>query len=120
MSQRIPQKPKRRRPDFRQDPCQDVFTCRVCGWPVGPQDAGTRHRNHCPNCLSSVHLDDEPGDRAADCGRTMASTMVPVGRSLEHSNSAPAKYTFLSPLFRALKILLSPIKSATKALDGVL
>ena len=27
MSQRIPQKPKRRRPDFWQDPCQDVFTC---------------------------------------------------------------------------------------------
>ena len=41
MSQRIPQKPKRRRPDFRQGPCQDVFTCRVCGWPVGPQAAGT-------------------------------------------------------------------------------
>ena len=35
---------------------------------VGPADAGTRHRNHCPNCLASVHLDDEPGDRAADCG----------------------------------------------------
>ena len=60
MSQRIPQKPKRRRPDFRQDPSQDVFTCRVCGWPVGPQAAGTQHRNHCPNCLASVHLDDEP------------------------------------------------------------
>ena len=41
MSQRIQQKPKRRRPDFQQDPCQDVFTCRVCGWPVGPQAAGT-------------------------------------------------------------------------------
>ena len=66
MSQRIPQKPKRRRPDYRQAPCRDVFTCRVCGWPVGPQAAGTQHRNHCPNCLASVHLDDEPGDRAAD------------------------------------------------------
>ena len=26
MSQRIPQKPKRRRLDYRQDPCRDVFT----------------------------------------------------------------------------------------------
>ncbi|MFR3922151.1 MAG: RNHCP domain-containing protein [Dysosmobacter welbionis] len=26
-----------------------------------PQAAGTQHRNHCPNCLASVHLDDEPG-----------------------------------------------------------
>ena len=49
MSQRIPQKPKRRPADFRSDPCGDVFTCRSCGWPVGPADAGTRHRNHCPN-----------------------------------------------------------------------
>ena len=83
MSQRIPQKPKRRRPDFRQDPCGDVFTCRVCGWPVGPQDAGTRHRNHCPNCLASVHLDDEPGDRAADCGGTMEPVAVWVRKGGE-------------------------------------
>ena len=79
MSQRIPQKPKRRRLDYRQDPCRDVFTCRVCGWPVGPQAAGTQHRNHCPNCLASVHLDDEPGDRAADCGGTMEPVAVWVG-----------------------------------------
>ena len=83
MSQRIPQKPKRRRPDFQQDPCQDVFTCRVCGWPVGPQAAGTQHRNHCPNCLASVHLDDEPGDRAADCGGTMEPVAVWVRKGGE-------------------------------------
>ena len=75
MSQRIPQKPKRRPADFRSDPCGDVFTCRSCGWPVGPADAGTRHRNHCPNCLSSLHVDQEPGDRAADCG----GIMDPIG-----------------------------------------
>lgn len=32
---------------------------------------GTRHRNHCPVCLWSRHLDDDPGDRAADCGGDM-------------------------------------------------
>ena len=83
MSQRIPQKPKRRRLDYRQDPCRDVFTCRVCGWPVGPQAAGTQHRNHCPNCLASVHLDDEPGDRAADCGGTMEPVAVWVRKGGE-------------------------------------
>ena len=83
MSQRIPQKPKRRRPDYRQDPCGDVFTCRVCGWPVGPQGAGTQHRNHCPNCLSSLHVDIEPGDRASDCGGLMEPVAVWVRKSGE-------------------------------------
>jgi hypothetical protein len=33
-----------------------------------PADAaGTRHRNHCPLCLWSVHLDERPGDRASAC-----------------------------------------------------
>ena len=33
--------------------------------------AGSDHRNHCPNCLHSLHLDNEPGDREADCGGIM-------------------------------------------------
>ena len=33
--------------------------------------AGSDHRNHCPNCLSSLHVDEEPGDRASDCGGIM-------------------------------------------------
>ena len=41
----------------------------------GGKPAGTQHRNHCPNCLSSLHLDIEPGDREADCG----GIMDPVG-----------------------------------------
>lgn len=28
-------------------------------------------RNHCPVCLWSVHLDIDPGDRAAGCGGLM-------------------------------------------------
>ncbi len=53
---------------YRTHACDDSFTCRVCGRPVVPAGAGSDHRNHCPNCLSSLHVDDEPGDRAADCG----------------------------------------------------
>ena len=54
---------------------EESFTCKVCGRLVTPGGAGTDHRNHCPNCLSSVHLDIEPGDREADCG----GVMEPVG-----------------------------------------
>ena len=68
---------------YKHNPCHDVFTCKVCGWPVGPQGAGSDHRNHCPNCLSSLHLDVEPGDRAADCGGIMEPVAVWVRKSGE-------------------------------------
>ncbi len=57
-------------------PCEDSFVCKACGRTVFPEGAGTRHRNHCPYCLSSKHLDVEPGDRAADCGGTMEPIAV--------------------------------------------
>ena len=60
---------------YKTHDCGDSFTCKVCGRPVVSAGAGSGHRNHCPNCLSSLHLDMEPGDRAADCG----GIMDPVG-----------------------------------------
>lgn len=60
---------------YKTHACQDSFTCKVCGRLVLPLGAGSSHRNHCPNCLSSLHLDLEPGDRAADCG----GIMEPIG-----------------------------------------
>ena len=45
--------------------------------------AGTGHRNHCPNCLHSVHLDIEPGDREADCGGVMEPIAVWVRKGGE-------------------------------------
>ena len=60
---------------FRTHPCIDPFTCKNCGNTVVPEGAGSDHRNHCPYCLFSLHLDQEPGDRASDChGR-----MEPIG-----------------------------------------
>ena len=53
---------------YKNHPCNDSFTCKVCGRLVTPDAAGTEHRNHCPNCLSSLHVDIEPGDRESDCG----------------------------------------------------
>ena len=55
--------------------CNDTFSCRVCDRLVFPTPTGGDHRNHCPNCLSSLHVDQEPGDRAADCG----GIMDPIG-----------------------------------------
>ncbi len=57
-------------------PAEGPFTCTHCGRLVLPQGAGTQHRNHCPNCLYSLHLDVEPGDRAADCGGQMEPIAV--------------------------------------------
>ena len=81
----------RGKPDYRTQPCSDIFTCRVCGWPVGPEGAGSRHRNHCPNCLSSVHLDDEPGDRSAECGGTMEPMAVWVRKTASGRLSTAVK-----------------------------
>ncbi len=39
---------------------------------------GTKHRNHCPSCLWSRHLDEVPGDRAADCAGSMEPIAVTV------------------------------------------
>ena len=58
---------------YRTHPCTDAFTCKVCGWPVVSAGAGTNHRNHCPNCLYSIHLDNEPGDRESDCHGRMGT-----------------------------------------------
>ncbi len=61
---------------YMDHPCEEVFTCRVCGKEVHPEGASSDHRNHCPNCLSSIHLDDIPGDRASDCGGVMEPVAV--------------------------------------------
>ena len=45
---------------------------------------GTEHRNHCPSCLWSRHLDRRtPGDRDADCGASMEPIAVCVRRGGE-------------------------------------
>lgn len=43
------------------------FTCLQCGQKV----SGNGYTNHCPSCLWSKHVDNNPGDRAADCGGAM-------------------------------------------------
>lgn len=55
------------------------FRCRRCRLDVSTDAPGTRHRNHCPSCLWSLHVDDDvPGDRAADCAASMEPIAVCV------------------------------------------
>ena len=75
---------------YKTHPCHDSFTCRVCGRLVVPEAAGSGHRNHCPNCLSSLHVDEEPGDRASDCGGVMDPIGVWVRRGGEWASSTGA------------------------------
>ena len=44
----------------------EAFQCAYCGRSVSA--GGEMIRDHCPHCLSSMHVDNVPGDRAANCG----------------------------------------------------
>ena len=55
---------------------RESFKCGRCRAFIGPTVSGGRHRNHCPLCLTSRHVDlRRPGDRASPCRALMA----PVG-----------------------------------------
>ncbi len=105
----------------RQSADTETFTCAVCGRTVTSAGAGSLHRNHCPYCLSSVHLDDQPGDRAAECGGIMEIVGVWVRKSGEwaiihrckrcgifHSNRVAADDDPLILMPVAVKPLASP------------
>ena len=59
------------------------FVCSHCGRPVTPDPDGTSHRNHCPWCLYSLHLDILPGDRASRCGVLMEPVAIAVKKNGE-------------------------------------
>jgi hypothetical protein len=62
-------KPARRPPRTEAD---QAFRCRKCKQFIGAPASGGRHRNHCPNCLHSLHVDlKHPGDRRSECGALM-------------------------------------------------
>ncbi|MBD5472790.1 MAG: RNHCP domain-containing protein [Lachnospiraceae bacterium] len=68
---------------YRTHPCNEIFTCKGCGREVVPHGAGSDHRNHCPNCLLSLHVDITPGDRESDCGGYMDPVAVWVRKNGE-------------------------------------
>ncbi|HWE62965.1 MAG TPA: RNHCP domain-containing protein [Chloroflexota bacterium] len=68
------------------DPHDQTFRCRRCKLLVGALPSGGRHRNHCPFCLYSRHVDAcKPGDRASDCGALMAPVAAYTRRNGEYA-----------------------------------
>jgi len=60
---------------------KDKFICENCHRPVLLKALGTTHRNHCPFCLYSKHVDEKTsGDRKSLCG----GLMKPVGLTFKH------------------------------------
>jgi len=52
------------------------FKCEVCGQEVD----GNGYTNHCPRCMASKHVDNNPGDRACTCH----GIMEPIGIEYRH------------------------------------
>ncbi len=52
-----------------------TFICDHCGNSVPVPISGTKHRNHCPHCLHSKHVDMKTGDRRSGC----RGIMEPIG-----------------------------------------
>ena len=61
----------------------ETFRCIHCRLDVPLAAAGTAHRNHCPNCLWSRHLDVDPGDRGSDCQASMEPIAITVRKDGE-------------------------------------
>jgi DNA-directed RNA polymerase subunit RPC12/RpoP len=69
----LPHEPTRRGPTRAVREGRESFKCVHCRAFIGPTISGGKHRNHCPLCLYSRHVDGgRPGDRASDCGAKMA------------------------------------------------
>jgi len=63
----------------------ETFICRRCGMTVAPPGTGGNHRNHCPYCLWSLHVDLKKGDRRSGCRGLMEPISVWVKASKEWS-----------------------------------
>ncbi|HUW35192.1 MAG TPA: RNHCP domain-containing protein [Planctomycetota bacterium] len=61
----------------------EAFVCEHCRQVVPGAALGTEHRNHCPWCLWSLHVDISPGDRRSCCRGTMEPIAVWVRRNGE-------------------------------------
>ena len=69
-------KRRRRRPQEPPAEPDEPFVCTHCRREVQPEPYGTSHRNHCPHCLWSLHVDVEPGDRCSTCRGPMEPVAV--------------------------------------------
>jgi hypothetical protein len=65
----------------------NAFVCEKCGQTVPLKAPGTRHRNHCPFCLWSLHVaqSHKQEDRGSDCRGLMEPIAVSAQRDGEWS-----------------------------------
>lgn len=56
----------------------ESFICKVCGFKV--KSLNYSARDHCPNCLSSIHVDINPGDRACLCKGILKPIEIEKGK----------------------------------------
>ena len=56
----------------------EEFVCEVCNKNVSKLEYTAR--DHCPFCLSSKHLDVNPGDRSSDCGGVLIPVDIEKGK----------------------------------------
>lgn len=56
----------------------EEFICEVCKQKVSKLEYTAR--DHCPVCLSSKHLDINPGDRSANCGGILVPIDIEKGK----------------------------------------
>ena len=63
-------------PRFEATASDAAFLCEHCGRVVPAAASGTEHRNHCPWCLWSLHVDLQVGDRRSGCRGEMEPIAV--------------------------------------------
>jgi hypothetical protein len=68
------------RTQSRPEGAEQAFLCEHCGQAVPGSAPGTQHRNHCPSCLWSLHVDLRPGDRRSGC----RAPMEPIALWVRH------------------------------------
>ena len=74
---------ERNRRTRREAAVEQPFLCEHCGRGVPLPEGGTEHRNHCPACLWSLHVDFRIGDRRNGCRSPMEPIAVWVRRNGE-------------------------------------
>ena len=55
-----------------------AFICEHCRNTIPGEAPGTAHRNHCPQCLWSLHVDLKIGDRRSGCRGPMEPVAIHV------------------------------------------
>ncbi|WCL50064.1 RNHCP domain-containing protein [Leptospira sp. GIMC2001] len=106
--------------NFRNTQAKAEFRCVNCGMMVGIPYSGSKQRNHCPNCLHSLHVDLSPGDRSANCGSVMEPISIWVrkqewailhrckGCGVIHSNRIASDDNEMMLLFIASQAIAKP------------